>query len=185
MESLWPEADGLSTEIDDGNASHSGPAFNEPASTLPVPSLASTAVDRHSTSLDTVLESQAPTLVDSRQPELPDAALMSARRLLRHTFRRCNEKESVVICNYIGSKRTWRWQCCSQPPLISLERKTPSSGLAGWLSKNRASIHPEPTEEVQAHTQELQVCDDLLIKPSAIRLLPSKAANARGGVGHV
>ena len=144
---------------------------------------ASTDIDsdhQHPTQLDTVCDipsprsgvvtpplpadpEAVPTVTEADRHAMPAARVESADvddafldSLLLIRIVRPNAKEVPAKCNFIPSKRAWRWQCRSKPALITVERKSPASSLLGFLQKNRDHIAPDCILELESHASTLQ-----------------------------
>ena len=102
---------------------------------------------------------QNATETETQQSELPPSTLLQQRAqleaMLHCQVRRIDAPPATVTCNYIYSKDTWRWQCRAKPHTACVERRTPSSALQGWLSKNQHVLTAETYDQLQQHALDL------------------------------
>ena len=137
-----------------GEAKQPGPTARRLRSKTPA---SSTAYHRMSTqqTMTTAVDTEIDTLLSEEQ-SLPMTSsahdtIVMLRKLLDVCFRRPDGSESHAYCSYVASKNTWRWQSRAKPALISVERKSAGSALAGWIHKNTGGIHEESGLELEQH----------------------------------
>eukprot|EP00971_Amphidinium_carterae_P025747 508045-Amphidinium_carterae.2 len=75
----------------------------------------------------------------SEEPALlPGIALPSAISLQRDSG-----KEAVLRCNYLSSRKKYRYQVRSQPALLGPDRRTQFAGLQAWTQQHSAALAAE------------------------------------------
>eukprot|EP00971_Amphidinium_carterae_P005921 116868-Amphidinium_carterae.1 len=79
-------------------------------------------------------------LGDELEEQIPShgIALPSAISLQRE-----NGKEAVLCCNYLSSRKTYRYQIRSQPALLGPDRRTQFAALQAWTQQHGAALAAE------------------------------------------